>query len=246
MPPRKSDVAKAVTEGEEGSTLAKEAPIKEGINIEDLNLPKSIVQRLAKGVLPANTQIQNNAMIALSKSATVFVNYLASTANENAASAGRKTISPQDVLKALDDLEFGDFKPRLEGELAKFNETQTDKRNAYRKKVAVEKSATSPGDEDSHLQTSSHDRASSPHDRDGEPRAKKARRESSDDVTQHDGALGEHEDEAGDDTEDEAEEDEEEEGDDEVDARIEEEEDRREMEEDEAMDNGDDSEDEVL
>jgi len=39
-------------------------------------------------------------------------------ANENAASSGRKTISPQDVLKALDDLEFGDFKPRLEAELA--------------------------------------------------------------------------------------------------------------------------------
>jgi len=89
-------------------------------------------------------------MLAMSKGATVFVNYLASTyvpplsnpiqcapfrpsqqylramltevvcnrANENAASSGRKTISPQDVLKALDDLEFGDFKPRLEAELA--------------------------------------------------------------------------------------------------------------------------------
>jgi len=43
---------------------------------------------------------------------------IANRANENAANAGRKTISPQDVLKALDDLEFGDFKPRLEAELA--------------------------------------------------------------------------------------------------------------------------------
>lgn len=45
---------------------------------QDLNLPKSIVTRLAKGVLPPNTQIQGNAMLAMSKSATVFVNYLAS------------------------------------------------------------------------------------------------------------------------------------------------------------------------
>lgn len=40
-------------------------------------MPKSIVTRLAKGVLPPNTQIQGNAMLAMTKSATVFVNYLA-------------------------------------------------------------------------------------------------------------------------------------------------------------------------
>jgi len=44
---------------------------------QDLNLPKSIVTRLAKGVLPPNTQVQGNAMLATTKSATVFVNYLA-------------------------------------------------------------------------------------------------------------------------------------------------------------------------
>ena len=46
--------------------------------IEDLTLPKSIITRLAKGVLPPNTQIQGNAILAISKSATVFASYLAS------------------------------------------------------------------------------------------------------------------------------------------------------------------------
>lgn len=45
---------------------------------QDLNLPKSIITRLAKGTLPPNTQIQGNAILALSKSATVFISYLAS------------------------------------------------------------------------------------------------------------------------------------------------------------------------
>lgn len=49
-----------------------------GIHLQDLNLPKSIVTRLAKGVLAPTTQIQGNAMVAISKSATVFINYLAS------------------------------------------------------------------------------------------------------------------------------------------------------------------------
>ncbi|OAF62367.1 hypothetical protein VC83_01153 [Pseudogymnoascus destructans] len=119
MPPRKSDVAKATSEevgvgAPSASTPAKEAAHKEkdGVNIEDLNLPKSIVTRLAKGVLPPSTQIQGNAMLAMTKSATVFVGYLAAHANEYAQAANRKTVTPADVLRALEDLEFGEFRPR--------------------------------------------------------------------------------------------------------------------------------------
>jgi len=36
-----------------------------------------MIMRLAKGVLPGNTQIQKDALLALSKSATVFINHLA-------------------------------------------------------------------------------------------------------------------------------------------------------------------------
>ena len=36
-----------------------------------------MVQRLAKGVLPPNTQIQKDAIVAMSKGATVFINHIA-------------------------------------------------------------------------------------------------------------------------------------------------------------------------
>jgi hypothetical protein len=45
---------------------------------QDITLPRSVVVRLAKGVLPANTQISKDAQLALHKCATVFVSYLAS------------------------------------------------------------------------------------------------------------------------------------------------------------------------
>lgn len=48
-------------------------------NCKDHSLPKSVVVRLAKSVLPENTMMQKEAVIALMKSATVFVNYLAAT-----------------------------------------------------------------------------------------------------------------------------------------------------------------------
>lgn len=47
------------------------------VTIQELQLPKSIITRLAKGVLPLNTQIQANAILAMTKSATVFINHLA-------------------------------------------------------------------------------------------------------------------------------------------------------------------------
>ncbi|KAI9644746.1 hypothetical protein NHQ30_006773 [Ciborinia camelliae] len=241
MPPRKSDVAKPVT-GDE-ATPVKETVVREGISIEDLNLPKSIVTRLAKSVLPPNTQIQGNAMLAMSKSATVFVNYLATHANQNAQHRNVKTIAPQDVLKALDDLEFPDFKPRLEAELAKFIEMQSDKRNTYRKKVAADK-AVGHGEDDSEML----DREG-----DGEPKAKKVRREGGSGGSGETQDENEEEEVDADEDHDEEEEDEGEEGEgegegdgeageeDDGEERFEVEEPEEREVDDEALDNGEDS-----
>ncbi|KAK3362735.1 histone-fold-containing protein [Lasiosphaeria hispida] len=119
---------------------------RDAITIEDLTLPKSIITRLAKGVLPPNTQIQANAILALSKSATVFISHLASNANEFTLSSNKKTIMPADVFKALDEIEYGFMRERLEAEFAKFNEVQTSKRSTYRKKVAALKKKPGAGD----------------------------------------------------------------------------------------------------
>ncbi|KAK7750405.1 hypothetical protein SLS62_007704 [Diatrype stigma] len=100
---------------------------------------ESIITRLAKGVLPPNTQIQTNAVLAMSKSATVFINHLASAANEHTKNANKKTIMPADVFAALDDIEFPFLRESLEAEFKKFNEVQTTKRNTYRRKVAAAK-----------------------------------------------------------------------------------------------------------
>ena len=101
-------------------------------------MPKSIITRLAKGVLPPNTQIQANAILALTKSATVFISHLANayvvlqdrtpppllglttthSANESTVASNKKTIMPADVFKALDEIEYGFMRERLEAEFA--------------------------------------------------------------------------------------------------------------------------------
>ncbi|OAQ81649.1 CBF/NF-Y family transcription factor [Purpureocillium lilacinum] len=125
----------AATEKKDKEAKDKEHRDKDAVTIEDLTLPKSIITRLAKGVLPPNTQIQANAILAMSKSATVFINYLASHANEHTVNAGKKTVLPADVFRALDDTEFSFLREPLEAEFAKFNAIKTEKRTSYRAKV---------------------------------------------------------------------------------------------------------------
>ncbi|KAJ4417084.1 hypothetical protein N0V82_006366 [Gnomoniopsis sp. IMI 355080] len=163
--PRPGSAAAPVPSGRGGSAPSQTTPSEKGkdkeegktgpgghpkeaitIPIEELQLPKSIITRLAKGVLPPNTQIQANAILAMTKSATVFINHLANAANEVTTLQNKKTIMPADVFRALDDIEYGFMRERVEAEFAKFNETQTTKRSAYRKKVAVSRKGKGSGD----------------------------------------------------------------------------------------------------
>ncbi|OJD38652.1 cbf nf-y family transcription factor protein [Diplodia corticola] len=112
-----------------------------GLSVEDLNLPKTMVNRLAKGALPPNFNVQSVAQSAVSKSATVFVNYLTAHASDIAARQNKKTIQPKDVLDALKELEFDMFIDRTNNELNKYQEIQCTKRNTYRRRVKDEKRA---------------------------------------------------------------------------------------------------------
>lgn len=129
-------------------------------------------------MLPPNTSLQKDAVLALTKSATVFISYLAATANEQRPSA--KTVTPQDVLKALREMELdrvmgleernedGSVGGRLERELAVFEEIVRGKRKGYREKVKARESGVGAEGEGA--------------EGEGERDAKRPRRESEADV----------------------------------------------------------------
>ncbi|KAF9559536.1 hypothetical protein EC968_006542 [Mortierella alpina] len=102
-------------------------------SIEDNELPKAILTRIMKQVLPDNTNIQANAKLAMTKSTTLFINYLASAANEVAASAGHKIISGAHVLKALESLDLEEMLPRLTEEFKAYQSIQKSKKGAAAK-----------------------------------------------------------------------------------------------------------------
>ncbi|KAK2742598.1 hypothetical protein FQN57_005224 [Myotisia sp. PD_48] len=96
-----------------------------GLSVEDILLPRSVITRLAKEMLPSGTGVQRDAITAMVKAATVFASYLSSHANEV---TDKKTLTPQDVLAALSEVEFEAFRPRLEQHMKAYTELMENKR----------------------------------------------------------------------------------------------------------------------
>jgi len=108
------------------SAQAQQDLVSEGI--ENFELPRSLVTKIAKSAIPENTKLQKETVLSLVKGSTVFINYLAATAHDVALSKQHKSISASDVLKALEMIEFGDLVDKLQGELQIYREqAKTDK-----------------------------------------------------------------------------------------------------------------------
>ncbi|KAH9507389.1 DNA polymerase epsilon subunit 3 [Bulinus truncatus] len=76
---------------------------------EDLNLPNAVVSRIIKEAIPEGVNVSKEARLAISKAASVFVLYATSCSNNFALKNKRKTITAQDVLNAMEDMEFEQF-----------------------------------------------------------------------------------------------------------------------------------------
>merc|ERR1712029_1304116 len=114
---------------------------------EDLNLPGSIVSRIIKDALPDGTKVSKEAQQAIAKAASVFVLYATSCSNQIASKANRKTIHGQDVISAMEDMEFDKFIRPLESNLECWKESQQKKKDiaAAKRKADDGKSKSSPG-----------------------------------------------------------------------------------------------------
>lgn len=74
--------------------------------LEDLNLPVTAIIRIIKEVLPPHVIISKDAKTALARAASVFILYVSNQATTIANSRNKKTISAQDVLEALSQVDF--------------------------------------------------------------------------------------------------------------------------------------------
>ncbi|KAI0272174.1 histone-fold-containing protein [Russula aff. rugulosa BPL654] len=107
------------------SAQAQQEAVSEGI--ENFELPRALVTRIAKSAVPDNVKLQKDTVLSLVKGATVFINYLGG-AHEVSTSKQHKSISASDVFKALELIEFADLIPPLQAELQVYRELAKSKK----------------------------------------------------------------------------------------------------------------------
>jgi len=112
------------------------------------DLPRAHVKRIVKAKLaelqvqtPGDSgkreiQVSKEVLAAMAESAKIFIHYLTATANDACRDSKRSTISADDVLRAVEDIEFADFVPPLQASLEGFKKEAAQKKAAAGKRKA--------------------------------------------------------------------------------------------------------------
>lgn len=118
-------------------------------SIDDILFPRATVQKLAKSMLTDDgTESQmimaKDSVIALQRSATVFVSHILYHARQISKDASRKTVNAQDVLGAIERAEFPGFVPEVKHKLAAYEQTKADAKTLTMREPAATEVAEEP------------------------------------------------------------------------------------------------------
>ncbi|KAL5579802.1 hypothetical protein UlMin_012244 [Ulmus minor] len=107
-------------------------------------LPKAIVRRIVKDKLShcsddGDINLNKDSLRAFSESARIFIHYLSATANDICKESKRQTMNGDDVLKALEEIEFSEFLKPLEASLDEFRKKNAGKKAGASKEKEVKK-----------------------------------------------------------------------------------------------------------
>jgi len=115
----------------------------EAMGADGEDLPLANVKRVVKTKLQELAQeqygeerdvaVNKDALLAFSESAKIFIHFLSATANEICRESKRQTINADDVLKAVEELDFPEFSEPLMRCLSAFRKDQDAKKLDKRK-----------------------------------------------------------------------------------------------------------------
>lgn len=96
--------------------------------IQDLNLPNAVVTRIIKDALPEGISIAKEARSAIGRAASIFVIYLTSQTAVHAKKQNHKSLSSDNVLDALEEIEFESFVEPLRKSIEDFRKMNKEKK----------------------------------------------------------------------------------------------------------------------
>lgn len=126
------------------------------VSIDDILFPRSTILKLARSITSdednQNTMtLAKDSLLALQRSATVFVSYMLFHAKQVSKAAGRKTVTAQDMMAALERAEFAGFLPEVKQRLGEFEsmakakkQKKLDEKSANKEEAMTKKPKLSP------------------------------------------------------------------------------------------------------
>ncbi|WVQ77113.1 hypothetical protein IAR50_006796 [Cryptococcus sp. DSM 104548] len=127
MPPKGSTLHPPKPPADATPTPASQQMKANSLGIQDFELPKTTLTKLAKGSIPDNVKMQQDVVLALLRGSTLFISYLTAAAHDQATSRSGKTVTAADVIKAITEMDFGPadaLVPIMEQELAAYRNQQ--------------------------------------------------------------------------------------------------------------------------
>ncbi|GAX15915.1 DNA polymerase epsilon subunit 3 [Fistulifera solaris] len=107
--------------------------------------PLACVRRLLKHSLPSSTNVGKDASAAFARACGIFIIYLTACANDFAREHKRQTITANDVLAAVQELDFDSFTPDMTSFLESYRQTEKKKKD---EKAAAKKEKQEGREED--------------------------------------------------------------------------------------------------
>lgn len=135
---------KTATAGSANTATANTTTNISNSNVND-NLPSAVefeppvacVRRILKKTLPSSSNVGKDAVAAFARASGIFIIYLTTCANDFARENRRQTITANDVLAAIKELEFDEFSPELNMFLESYREAERNKKDAKAKAAAA-------------------------------------------------------------------------------------------------------------
>jgi len=122
---------------EKASSSNSQQPATGGTN--EFEPPLACIRRILKNSLPKSTNVGKDASLAFSRACGIFCIYLATCANDFARESKRSTITANDILAAIKELDFDEFTPQLEHFLQEHRKDEKRKKDAKKEKETTSK-----------------------------------------------------------------------------------------------------------
>lgn len=117
------------------------------VSIDDILFPRATIAKLAK-TISADNMLAKDSVLAVQRSATVFVSHLMFYARQEAKEHDRKTVNAQDILNALEKTEFTGFVPEVKQRLASYEANVANKKKQKESRKEKDRESKKSKDED--------------------------------------------------------------------------------------------------